>query len=339
MGEQGKMIIIKKPGLLTSVQDLGRYGYQKYGVIASGVMDPFAHRIANLLVGNAENLPTLEITLQGPIIEFQKDTLISICGGELSPSINGHPVRTWRPIYVKKNSVLQFKLPKSGCRSYLAVSGGFSVSRVMGSHSTYLRAKIGGFHGRALKTNDQLLFGSYSQLSSRMIQQINDSLSNMPFIEINWSVSPDLTTLFSTNTPIRVIKGRQYHLFTDDSQKQLWSHSFTILNQSDRMGYRLQGPTLELKNSEEMLSEAVSFGTIQVPPDGNPIILLADRQTTGGYPKIGQIASVDLSLIAQAKPGDKLQFTEVSHEEAQLLLLEKERKIQQLKNGIFLKFK
>lgn len=156
------MIKVLKPGLLSSIQDLGRTGYQKFGVIASGAMDPFSHRMANLLSGNEENDSALEITMMGPTLTFEEDTLISICGGDLSPSINGQPIRTWRSIFVKKGSELKFGACKKGCRAYLAVSGGFSVLEVMNSRSTYLRAGIGGFKGRALKAGDVLETGKPS---------------------------------------------------------------------------------------------------------------------------------------------------------------------------------
>jgi len=337
MGGEGWMITIKKPGLLTSIQDMGRNGYQKYGVIVSGGMDPLAHRIANFLVGNEENAPTLEITLLGPVLEFYEDTLISLCGGELTPLINGKPVSMWRTIYVKKGSELRFGAPKSGCRVYLAVSGGFSVPTVMGSTSTYISAGIGGFQGRALEAGDHIAVNPPSPQTSNIILRMKKQAKNQLFVEMEWSVASNIIPSFKKEQSIRVMRGRQFSLFTSESQKDFLSKSFEVTTQSDRMGYRLKGETLSLEQQTEMLSEAVSFGTIQVPSDGNPIILLADRQTTGGYPKIGQVASVDLSLLAQAKPGDRLSFKEITHEEAQLLLFDRERKIQELKKGILLK--
>ena len=329
------MITIHKPGLLSSIQDLGRYGFQKYGVIVSGAMDSFAHRIANLLVGNLENTPTLEMTWIGPVIQFDQDSLISVCGGNLSPTIQNIPVPLWRAVFIKKGTVIHFGTARTGCRAYLAVAGGFSIPKVMNSASTYLRAHIGGFHGRALITGDQLVFGSPSKLSVKMMKELRHHLGNRTYAEMNWSSASDQ----NYNQPIiRVIKGRHYSLFSKDSQEQFFSEPYVITAQSDRMGYRLQGPTPTLSESQEMLSEAVAFGTIQVPADGNPIILLADRQTTGGYPKIGQIASVDFSLIAQAKPGDQVYFTAISHEEAQRLYLEREFNIKLLKLGIAAKF-
>jgi len=333
------MITIIKPGLLSSIQDLGRYGYQKYGVITSGAMDPFAHRLANLLVGNKENKPTIEITLLGPVIQFEQDSLISICGGDFSPTINGKLLRAWRTVLVKKGSQLKFGKARTGCRAYLSVAGGFSIPTIMESQSTYLRAKIGGFHGRSLQKGDQIMFDSPSRLSLKMIHQLSKNLTDQPFDEMNWTITSDLIPNLKINPTIRVMKGLQYKLFTNKSQEAFFTKPFTVTTQSDRMGYRLQGPHLELEQANEMISEAVSFGTIQVPAEGNPIVLLADRQTTGGYPKIGQVATVDLSSIAQAKPGDRIHFSKITHEEAQLLFLELETKINQLKHGIYNKFR
>ncbi|CAH0344331.1 biotin-dependent carboxyltransferase family protein [Bacillus sp. CECT 9360] len=333
------MITITKPGLLTSIQDLGRYGFQKFGVIASGVMDPISHRIANLLVGNEENAPTIEITLLGPTIEFNESALISICGGDLSPTIDGKPVRLWRSVLVKKGSTLQFGKCRSGCRAYLAVAGGYVVQSIMQSKSTYLRAEIGGFNGRALQAGDQVSFNPPGELSTKVIQYLARNLSPHAFVQSEWSVASDLIPNNKNSPSIQVIKGRQFDLFTKESQNMLFENVFEITSQSDRMGYRLKGSILSLDKAEEMISEAVNFGTIQVPADGNPIVLLADRQTTGGYPKIGQIATVDLPLLAQGKPGDRIRFAELTHEDAELLYLEKEVQMQRLKTGIALKYR
>ncbi|HHY74308.1 MAG TPA: biotin-dependent carboxyltransferase family protein [Bacillus bacterium] len=327
------MITIKKGGLLTTVQDLGRYGYQKYGVVTSGAMDQLAHRIANLLVGNEEYLPTLEITLIGPTILFHEDTLIAICGANLSPTINDKAVRLWRTVLIKKGSELKFVKCKKGCRAYLAVAGGFSIPTVLKSKSTYLRAGFGGFKGSTLNMGDHLFFEKPSKLSTDMMAKLLERNSN-EFVEEKWSVSSQFISIYNEYIPIRVIKGRQYHLFTKESQQQFFKEKFEVTPQSDRMGYRLRGPSLTLKNREEMISEAVGLGTIQVPADGNPIILLADRQTIGGYPKIADVVTVDIPLLAQAKPKDFIQFIEISHEEAQLLYIERERLLLQIKHGI-----
>lgn len=331
------MIKVLKPGLLSSIQDLGRTGYQKFGVIASGAMDPFSHRMANLLSGNEENDPALEITMMGPTLTFEEDTLISICGGDLSPSINGQPIRTWRSVFVKKGSELKFGGCQKGCRAYLAVSGGFAVPEVMNSKSTYLRAGIGGFKGRALKAGDVLETGKPSLQSLKMKDFLSKQLLDKAFVENDWGIASKLIPETVGNPEIRITRGRQFDLFTHESRIQLFNHAFEVTAQSDRMGYRLKGPALALSEHAEQISEAVNFGSIQVPPDGNPIVLLADRQTTGGYPKIGQVAAVDLPLLAQAKPGDALRFAEISNEQAQQLLIKREMKLKELKQGIFLK--
>jgi antagonist of KipI len=333
------MIKVAKPGLLSTVQDLGRYGFQKYGVIVSGSMDPIAHRISNWLVGNAENESVLEMTLTGPALEFKENCLISICGGDLSPSIGGQPVPLWRSVLVKKGSTLKFGGCKSGARGYLAIAGGIDVPRVMNSRSTYLRAEIGGFDGRSLKEGDTLESGVLQEDSKEMVEYLTPYLEDKPFTEIDWSISSEFISIHQTEKAVRVIEGPEYDLFKEESRQAFFGNPFKISPQSDRMGYRLEGPQLALKQDSNMISEAVSFGTIQVPSDGNPIILLADRQTTGGYPRIGQVASVDLSLIAQTKPGEEISFTAVTLEEAQRLLIDREKQLNHLKQGIALKLR
>ncbi|WEG14461.1 biotin-dependent carboxyltransferase family protein [Pullulanibacillus sp. KACC 23026] len=333
------MIKILSPGLLSTIQDLGRIGYQKFGVIVSGVMDQVSHRIANLLVGNDENDPSIEITLIGPSIEFQEDTLISICGGDLSATINGKHVGLWRPVYVKAGSILSFGPCQKGCRAYLVVAGSYKVPKVMESFSTYMRAGIGGFNGRALKKNDELQLGPSSEIANQLIKKIGKIPENKWFLETEWSVTSELFTIETSKSTIRVMEGRDAQLFAQKSLEQFFSETYEVSPQSDRMGYRLKGPELQLCEAQEMISEAVSFGTIQVPADGQPIILLADRQTTGGYPKIGQVITVDLPKMGQLKPGDTIQFKQVSHQEAQRLFIERESKLQRLKMGLLLKVK
>lgn len=330
-------ITILRPGLLTSIQDTGRYGFQKYGVIASGAMDTYSLRMANLLVGNEENEATLEITLMGPIISVDQDMLIAVTGADFSPTVDGIPLPEWRPVLIKKGSVIKFGAPKSGCRSYLAVAGGVAVKKIMNSKSTYLRAGIGGFQGRALQKEDRLETGEWSERSLMLFRKLKDMSFHYPFSTTEWFIDTKLFFLHSSKSHIRVLPGRQYNQLTEKGKEQFFSESFQVTPQSDRMGFRLIGPKIELREKREMLSEAVSFGTIQLPPNGNPIILLADRQTTGGYPKIAQVISADLSYLAQRKPGEKIQFQLVTLEEAEKLYLEKERTWKKLKTAILLK--
>ncbi|MCM3162396.1 biotin-dependent carboxyltransferase family protein [Metabacillus litoralis] len=328
-----------RSGLLTTIQDLGRYGYQKYGVIVSGAMDSYSLRIANLLVGNSEGEAALEITLMGPTLLFEKDMLIAITGGDLSPTIEGASVPLWRPVFVKKGSKLQFGLQKSGCRAYLAVAGGFAVNEIMKSKSTYLRAEIGGYQGRAIQEGDILEVNSMSEGAFSQIEKLKNKQNKRPFQPANWSVRWNEFLPLIKNPNIRVLPGTQYEKFTSHSKEQFFTQSFRVSPQSDRMGYRLSGPAIELEEKLEMLSEAVAHGTIQIPPDGNPIILLADRQTTGGYPKIGQVATVDLPVVAQVMPGQSISFTEITLEDAERLYLEKEKNLKQLAVSITYKLK
>lgn len=316
------MLTIRKGGMQTTVQDLGRIGFQKYGVVVAGAMDPYALRMANLLVGNKEHAPALEITLMGPEILFEENAVISICGGDLTPELDGKAAKLWRPITVTKGQTLTFGKPRLGCRCYLAIAGGIDVPEVMDSRSTYLRAALGGFEGRALEAGDQLTIGKAAATQKLAAQ------------EENW-FAPSLT--YSSEPVIRVTPGRQYNLFTDNSREHFFSETFSVNSQFDRMGCRLNGPQLVLSEKREMISEAVAFGSIQVPPDGNPIILMADRQTAGGYPKIAEVITVDLPLVSQSKPGDRLRFKEVDIEEAQRLLRLQEKGIICLKRAIQLK--
>ncbi|WP_203290223.1 biotin-dependent carboxyltransferase family protein [Metabacillus sp. cB07] len=327
-------MLVKKPGLLTTVQDIGRYGYQKYGVIVSGSMDTLSHRIANLLVGNDEHEAVIEMTMIGARFEFQDDALISICGGDFSPTIDSRPVKMWRPVLIRKGSILSFGHVKKGCRAYLAAAGGYLTPKIMGSKSTYLRAGIGGVDGRALETGDVIEIGGRSPFADFWFSQLQ---KREPYTELHWSVSPEFHPFVREEEKVQLLKGRQYGDFSEESKKALFSEPFKITPQSDRMGYRLEGPKLSLQKKEEMISEAVSFGTIQVPSDGNPIILLADRQTTGGYAKIGQAASIDLPYLAQLKPGDSIHFKEISIDEAQKQLLEREKMLHHFKEGLHLK--
>ncbi|MBT2571346.1 biotin-dependent carboxyltransferase family protein [Planococcus sp. ISL-110] len=317
---------ILKSGLQTTVQDLGRTGFQKYGVIASGAMDPFAHRLANLLVGNNEQAATLEITLVGPAIQFTEDALIAVCGGDLSPKVDGSTVRTWQTLAVRKGNTLTFGEPRVGARCYLAIAGGINVQKVMDSRSTYLRAGIGGFQGRALEKGDELPVGQAS-LQQKVLQHSEKGF--------DWLLPP---ARYFEEPVIRMMPGRQFDLFDEASKARIFQEAFAVSPNSDRMGYRLEGPCLALETPAELISEAVAFGSVQVPGDGNPIVLLADRQTTGGYPKIGQVASVDLPLISQLKQGQQLRFKKISMADAQQRWIEQEQSIRQIKAAIQLKW-
>ncbi|SPJ15847.1 putative hydrolase subunit [Burkholderiales bacterium] len=308
---------VLKPGLFSSFQDLGRTGHQHLGISVSGAMDELSHRLANLVLGNDEREATLEITLMGPTLRFAVQATVAWCGADLSPAIDGTPVPRATPTPVPAGATLQFGKRLSGMRAYLAVRGGFALAPVMGSTSTYARAGFGGYEGRALRKGDVLGLksrglpgiASVSPGTAAAVQRLHDELSGLT---------------------IRVLPGREWEQFGAGAQQTLLSHPYRIAAQSDRMGYRLEGQALERSTTDDVLSEAVCFGTMQVPPDGQPIVLMAERQTTGGYPKIVQVASVDLPRLAQRAPGESLRFVLIAMEKAQALLLARERVLRTL---------
>lgn len=318
---------VMKPGLLSTLQDEGRYGYRKHGVIVAGPMDRFAHRAANLLVANGPEAATLEMTLRGHVLIAQSDMMLAICGADMDAEVDGVSAPLWRPFILRKGSELHIRYAAHGCRAYLAVHGGFKADYVLGSRSTYQRAGMGGYEGRALRAGD-------------VLEVENDGLASqlMNCVELqSKSVSPMIRPDYRDNPVIRIVRGKEASLFTANSWLRLLSQSFLVTSQSDRMGYRLSSePKLELEAdlSYEMISEAVVGGTLQVPPSGQPILLMADCQTTGGYPRIGHVITADLPLVAQVKPGGKLYFKEVTHREAQEQLLLQAMDLKLLEAGV-----
>ena len=315
-------------GLLTTLQDLGRRGFQHLGVGPGGALDEVSHRMANLLVGNPDPAPTLEMTLTGPNLRFETESMIALCGADLSPTIEDQPVPLWRPVLVGAGSLLRFGRPAQGARGYLAVGGGFQVPRVMGSASTHLTAGFGGFQGRSLKIGDRLETGPpgehYPTLRTRFHQ------GQRPFLSPDWFAPWSQEFDFVQPATLRLIPGPQWPLLTGESRHSLLGTAFTVAPNSDRMGIRMQGPRLALDQPLEMVSSGVATGTLQLPPDGSLILLMADRQTTGGYPRLGEVASVDLPKTAQLRPGETLRFSPVSLEEAQELYLRREDRFRDL---------
>jgi len=318
-------IEVIKPGALSTLQDLGRRGFQHLGVPVGGVMDERSHRVANLLVGNPEHEATLEITLLGPSLRFQQVALIAIAGADLSACIGEHAVPLETPVLVRAGSQLNFGRRVFGVRTYLAVHGGFAVPAVMQSKSTYVRGKFGGFQGRALQKGDALELAPAD--AQRVYPRLATKLRASPLPFSLLEDRPRLPGALSeaSATAARAIVGQQWRAFSAEAQRQFQQAEFRLSPHSDRMGFRLQGPRLALREPLEMISEAVAFGTIQVPPDGNPIVLMADRQTTGGYPKIASVASVDLPALAQQMPAQSVRFALISLEQAQQLYLAHER--------------
>lgn len=302
-------IQVKKGGPLTTLQDQGRYGFQKFGVLVSGAMDLFSLKLGNILVGNEEKEAALEMTMSGPFLKVPAGLVFALTGADLSAKLGGRSVPLNRAIYVKEDTTLSFGFAAQGARGYLSVAGGFRVPLVMNSKSTYLRANLGGFSGAPLQDGAELETGDLSAAQEKLAAALSRQ-SGKPFSTMGWSI-PD-GNLFAGD-PIRVTQGLQADWFDNKTLYAFLENPYTITAQSDRMGYRLSGTPLHYKDSSlEMISEPVTFGSIQVPADGNPIILMADRQTTGGYPKIAQVIQADLPRLAQMKPGQKIYFEPVT---------------------------
>jgi antagonist of KipI len=290
-------------------------------------MDRTALRTANLLVGNGEGEAAIEMTLVGPALRLEEAALLAITGADLSAMIDGQPAPSWRPLLVEAGSVLEFGRLRAGCRAYLAVGGGFDVPAVLGSRGTDLRARIGGFHGRALVTGDVLPLGGCAEAIERGRLLLRSAVERPPIAYPRWFAAHDPGERPAT---VRLVRGGQFGWFSAAAQRQLLEEPFQVGPQSDRMGYRLAGPRLELTQPRTMLSEATAAGTVQVPPDGNPIVLMADHPPTGGYPKIAHVITADLGIVAQARPGDTIRFQEISIDEAQRLHRQSERALRML---------
>lgn len=296
---------VLKAGMLTSIQDLGRFGYQNQGIGTSGVMDVRSFKIANLLLDNPENEAVLEFTMIGPTLEFTSDTIIAITGGDFEPKINKEPVEMYKAIYATKGDILEFGSAKTGSRGYIAFSSYINVPVVMGSRSTNMKSMIGGFEGRKLQNGDLLYF----RIKRRYL----------PYFLSRKLEVDDIT---DDDVEIRVVMGPQDDYFTKDGRETFLNNSYTVTGEFDRMGCRLEGPFIANKGSSDIISEGIAFGSIQVPSHGKPIILLSDRQTTGGYAKIATVASVDIPKLVQRKVDSKVRFKEITVEEAQQLLLD-----------------
>lgn len=320
-------VTVIKPGMLSSFQDSGRAGYQHQGIPAAGAMDERAHRLANALAGNTGDPATLEMTLAGPTLRFDAPTCFALAGADLGATLNGQDIPVHRPLVAQAGDILAFGArPATGVRGYLAVHGGFALPPVMGSESTYLRSGFGGFNGRALIKGDRVALRA-PLATDRDVGRLRQSL---------WNLRIYLPGILASKRrgPIRFLPGMHWLEFSEASRQAFTTAEFRISPQSDRMGYRLAGPALFMDAPRQMLSEAASFGTVQVPAGGEAIILMADRQTTGGYPKIAQVATVDLAALAQAAPGQTLRFEPIDMDEAQRLDAERERAFAQLHEAL-----
>lgn len=303
------MITILEPGFLITVQDEGRLDFMAFGLPRAGVMDRYAARMANVLCGNPPHAAVIEMTMIGGAFRFERTCRISLCGADMEPRLNGVSVDNWSSVDVSPNDILETGYAKTGCRSYLAVSGGFNVPIVMGSRSTYTRAGVGGVEGRKLRREDRIPLGEAWPLISGPIR-------------LDISFIPE----YSEKINLRVLMGPQDELFTLEGIETFLTGEYKVTDEADRMGYRLEGPAIKHREKPDIVSDALGMGAVQVPGSGQPIVMMADCGTTGGYAKIAVVIGADLWRLAQAKPQDTITFLRCSDAEAvQALADEKER--------------
>ncbi|VBB09802.1 allophanate hydrolase subunit 2 [Lucifera butyrica] len=289
------MITVLQSGQFTTVQDEGRWGYQAFGMPIAGAMDRYACRVANLLAGNPVSAAVLEMTAEGAAFQFDTAQLVAVCGADMQGTLNGEAIRNWSSFRVPPGGEIRFGPATAGCRTYLAVQGGIAVSPVLGSRSTYSRAKIGGYEGRALLPGDVLEIGRERNFAAR--PQALDG----PYIPCY----PDSVTL-------RVLPGPQDTMFAPETVETFLTGVYTVTGRADRAGYQLQGPRIMAMGKADIISDAACLGAIQIPAGGQPFIMMADHQTTGGFAKIGYVIRADLTRLAQARPGDTIRFAAVT---------------------------
>src|SRR5262245_5664792 len=301
-------IHVIKPGMLTTVQDLGRWGLQARGVPVAGPMDPWSHRLANALVGNDRAAATLEITLVGPELEFDDERLAAVAGAEFELAVDDRPAPWNTPFLVPAGSRLRFRMRERGVRAYLAVAGGIAVPPILGSRATHVVSGLGGLGGRPLRVGDRLPLG-------------DESSARRPAPAVERPVVP----FPAGNASVRVLPGPQTEYFAADALDVLESGPYVIAQNSDRMGFRLSGPALAHSRGADIISDATPLGVLQVPASGQPILLMADRPTAGGYPKIATVITADLALAGQLGPGDAIAFSVCTPREAMAALIAQER--------------
>ena len=303
-----KTILVDQPGLLTTVQDLGRPGFGPIGVSASGAADPISLRLGNRLVGNPDNAPGLETTLTGGTFNFPEGAVVALTGSDFGAALNSAPVALWTALKISPGQTLQLNASRSGARCYLCVHGGISVPPILSSASTHLLSGLGGFEGRALRKGDVL------QIGPTAIEPFHQR-----------KIEPRKIEPLLTRTVLRVTPGPQAGWFRESSIRSFYSETYRVGEQSNRMGLRLEGVKLPQCSTAAMITEGVSLGAIQVPAGGAPIVLSVEQQTTGGYPKIANVISADLHRLGQLRPRDEIRFEQVSFEMGRSLLLEQER--------------
>ena len=329
---------VLRPGLHTTVQDLGRYGLQHLGVVPGGAMDTVSHRLANALVGNEPGAATLECTVVGPELVFEQPALVALTGAVLDAAISGEAFPQNRPVLLPAGARLRVGNAVRGARGYLAIAGGIAVPAVLGSRSTYVPAGFGGLQGRALRAADVLpLAQDAPALAAARFARLRGKRAVSGFETTGWRIHP--MTLSSDDTlTVCAMEGRHAAQFDTESLAAFYGATWKISQDSNRMGYRLVGPALARKSRQELLSEPTCLGTVQAPSDGSPIVLMADHQTTGGYPKIAEVAGADVPLLAQLAPGGTLRFDRCAVAEAREGLRLLQAKIATIIHGIEMQF-
>ncbi|HWR28401.1 MAG TPA: biotin-dependent carboxyltransferase family protein [Negativicutes bacterium] len=299
------MIVVEKGGALTTIQDLGRFGFEQFGVSPAGPMDFRSFSLSNILVENQRGAAAMEISILGPTLRFTAPAVIAVTGCEIPIACNGAAIPMYTAVHISEEDIVEFGIAKNGCRAYLAIAGGFDVPTVMGSRATSVQNKIGGVAGRRLQSGDELTIGD----PARELKQIAGR-----------ALPPDV---FGNNQPVtlRVLMGPQENEFTPEGVRTFLENTYTVSNDSNRMGYRLSGQAIQHSGDGNIISDGIVTGSVQVPTDGLPIVMLAERQTVGGYPKIATIISVDIPKIGQCRPGDIIRFQTVGIDEAQHLYM------------------
>jgi antagonist of KipI len=323
-------LTVTRAGFLMTVQDFGRVGSRRFGVSLGGALDAHALRVANFLSGNDEGAAGLELTSGTARLQFRDERIIAWCGGEYEVIVAARSIPAGHSVLVSSNEELIISGPHRGCRAWLAISGGIEVPVVLGSRSTDLRGNFGGFEGRALRDGDELRLGEKSSTAKSLVDSLREGRVS------DWSASAEWTATAKDEATLRIIRGADWSRFTDVAIQRFTNEAFIVSPDSDRMGARLEGPELKRSENFDLISEGVAPGTIQIPPNGRPIVLLQDCQTIGGYPKIAHVLTVDLPIAAQLCPRDRVRFVEVSIADAHRLLLEREGEVERFRVGLSL---
>ena len=309
-------ITVLSSGPLSTIQDSGRFGYMSTGFSSNGAMDSYSMSLANLLVGNETGEGVVEMTFMGMSVSFDCDCVFALTGADMLPELNGQPISMYSAVQAKADDVLTMKMARSGMRAYLAVAGGFELDSVMGSVATNLKCGIGGINGKKLASYDELPL----RRATRLLPDVD--------ISLNEGLCCD------NEITVRVMLGPQDDYFTDKGMQTFLSQTYKVSDKSDRMGIRLEGEPIENKNGVDIISDGIVEGSIQIPASGTPIIMMADRQTTGGYAKIATVITVDLPLVAQARPGTVIRFKRVDNKEAVKALQKRTKLLQKYKKKI-----